>query len=759
MSAKILIVDDEKAILHALGQLLTEPEIEVVTANDGEAGLELLGRQRIDLVISDRMMPGMDGVAFLGKVRQLYPELPLMLMTGYSDATLAATMASPFSNIPIVPKPWKSTELRRMVHDALGVSRECREVADLMQVGGLSRAQIDRALRIRQRMQQPKALGEIFVELNELTRIEFDRIQQVRRSQMTVVELLREDGHLSQEDLEAYQVAKQRTAGLSDRALLVDGKLVPEERYLRAVATKHGLQYAEPQVGSIDMNIFAKTSTRYLLRQRVLPMKVAGGRLQVILADPLDNQLIADLERIFGMPIEPVCCASEKIVEALRTLERLRAGKAGGEAGSLTLQYREIEEVSVHDDTGEEAVQIVDYLLARAIQLQASDLHIEPLQDKVRVRVRVDGVLQQLTDIPVEFTPRIVSRVKILAGADIAEKRLHQDGRIFVKIEGREVDIRMSSYVSVHGETLVMRLLDRNRGIVPVPKIGFTSRAYASLTEVVLEASSGLVLVVGPTGSGKTTTLYSFVDHANDPSEKVITAEDPVEYVINGVVQCPVNQKTGPTFEDSLRAIVRQDPDTIVVGEIRDATTVGLALEAALTGHKVFATFHTEDAVGAFVRLLEMGAEPFLVASTVSAIVAQRLVRRLCDKCCKPAEATRQELRFLGLDRTVARRHAFQAGVGCARCNETGYKGRQAIHEVLVPDDDFRDAVMHRAAAKELRKSARRLPEFLTLQEDGVVKAVGGLTSLSEIIANAPRDTAARDLEELLAHNAVPREG
>jgi type IV pilus assembly protein PilB len=371
------------------------------------------------------------------------------------------------------------------------------------------------------------------------------------------------------------------------------------------------------------------------------------------------------------------------------------------------------------------------------------------MRTKMRVRVRLDGVLQHLTDLPVDMTPRVVSRVKILANADISERRLHQDGKICVRLGARDVDIRMSSYATTFGENIVMRLLDRERGIVPLERVGFTERVLDTLTGVVLASSSGLVLVVGPTGSGKTTTLYSFIQHTNDVSEKVITCEDPVEYVIDGVVQCSVNEKTGPTFAESLRSIVRQDPDTIVVGEIRDPVTAGLALEAALTGHKVFSTFHTEDAVGAFVRLLEMGAEPFLVASTITAVVAQRLVRHICEKCRKPAQPTREQLRFLSLDRAELRAaQLFDAGE-CPECKGTGYRGRAAIHEVLVPNDEFREAVMHRAASAELRQCARRLPEFLTMQEDGLLKALAGATTLGEVIENAPRDATPRPLQAL----------
>jgi len=749
MSSRVLLVDDEPAVLAAFASLFEGQDgIAVVTAKDAETALELLALEPIDLVISDKMMPKVDGIRFLSEVKQLFPEIPRVLLTGDSALTPDAVATALGERIPILSKPWDSKTVLDTVRRALESRDANNETEALRKFGGVSQAQIERAVRVLKRLQKPRPLGEILIELGQLTNAEYEHIVRMQRSHMTIVEILKEEGHVGEQELHAYLEAKDKAPGLDDRALLVGNDLVTEEAFLRALCAKHGIPFVEPEVGSVDLDLMSRTSFRYLLRHHILPVRCDRGTLSIVLSDPLDNQLLTELARIFDMPVEPRCATTEKIVEALQTLQRLHAGKDSDPA-SLSLQYREIEDGPIAEETGEEAVQIVDYLLLRAIQLGASDLHIEPLQKKIRVRVRVDGVLQQLTDLPIDFAPRVVSRLKILAGADIAERRLHQDGKIFVKVDGREIDIRMSSYVSVFGETVVLRLLDRNRGIAPLHEVGFTPRALQLLTDVILESSSGLVLITGPTGSGKTTTLYSFIGYANNPGEKVITCEDPVEYVIDGIVQGQVNEKTGPTFHQSLRSIVRQDPDTIVVGEVRDKATVSLALEAALTGHKVFSTFHTEDAVGAFVRLLDMGAEPFLVASAVSGVVAQRLVRRLCGRCRKQAEPSRSELAFLGVERNDLRGTRFFAGTGCTKCGGTGYKGRLPVHEVLLPNDEFRDAVLHRVPAKELRKLARGTSAFLTLQEDGILKAATGDTSLAEIISNAPRDTDARSIATL----------
>lgn len=621
------------------------------------------------------------------------------------------------------------------------------EVEALIRIGGVTPAQIQRAQRIAAKMEGNRPLGEVLVDLQMMTPDALERVMRHRRSRMTVAQLLREAGHLSDDKLRTYLAARKQTPQPAPRKILLEDGLVREEHYLEAVGLKLNIPYVEPQVGEIDREILDRIPIAYLIKNLVIPIRAEGNLLHVIVAQPENDALAAEVERTFGMKTKRFCSTQARIKETLRTLERL-----GGDApsDSFSIQYRELDKSQEgSEDTGQEAVQLVDYMLTRAVQLEASDLHIEPAQSCIRVRVRIDGVLHHLTDIPSDFGARLTARIKIIAGCDVTERRRHQDGKIYVRVDGKDIDIRVSTYVSTFGETVVMRLLDRDRGILPLGQVGFQPRAFGTLTEVVLKASSGLVLMVGPTGSGKTTTLYSFIDHANDPTEKVITAEEPVEYVIDGIIQCSVNSKTGPTFEDSLRAIVRQDPDTIIVGEIRDKVTASLAIEAALTGHKVFSTFHTEEAVGAFVRLLEMGAEPFLVASTISAVVAQRLVRRLCHDCKTPQRPTAAELRFLGMERSDLEGVEFFDSVGCSSCNQSGFRGRVAIHEVLVPNDELRDAVLAESASAELRRIARGLPEFLTMQEDGVLKATSGITSVAEVIENAPRDTSPRSLKEL----------
>ncbi|NOT33306.1 MAG: type II/IV secretion system protein [Candidatus Eisenbacteria bacterium] len=612
----------------------------------------------------------------------------------------------------------------------------------LLAEGIVSEVQLARARRVSAHLKQPKSPVEILVSTGQLARSEYERVLRVHQATLSLDEILVANRALDPEGRAAYQLARSQNPDGSEREVLVGRRLVTEAQFMNAVSLKHDLPIVEPDAGLVDPALLADVSVPYLVRNRVLPLRVADEELSVAMSDPLDVACVAELERIYRMPVRPCLAAEEKIVATLKTVERLRDGHVP--AAGTTLQYREIRETTSDDPSGRGAIGILDDLLMRAIQMRASDLHVEPLERTVRVRVRVDGVMQTLTGLPAAFAPQLISRIKVLADADIAERRLHQDGRFRVKLDGGEIDIRVSTYASMFGETAVLRLLDRRRGLVSLEDLGFEARPLSMLRDVVLRANAGCILVTGPTGSGKTTTLYSFVDYVNDPGIKVISAEDPVEYMIPGVAQCSINSKTGPTFAQSLRAIVRQDPDIIVVGEIRDGETAALAVEAALTGHQVFSTLHTEDAVGALIRLIDLGVEPYLVSSTISAIVAQRLVRRVCPNCTSPVEPLREDLRYLDIERADLAGLSLMAGRGCANCNGTGYKGRVAIHEVLVPSDDLRDAVLRRAASRELRSLARHLPVFSTLQESGVMRALQGDTSLSEIVANAPRDPDAR---------------
>jgi type IV pilus assembly protein PilB len=397
------------------------------------------------------------------------------------------------------------------------------------------------------------------------------------------------------------------------------------------------------------------------------------------------------------------------------------------------------------------AIAIVDGIIRDAAQMGASDIHIEPMRTHTRVRYRVDGAMMQHRDIPTELSAAVVSRVKVLAKADIAEKRRHQDGRMLFEDAqtGNTFDLRMSSYVTIHGEKVVLRLLDRRAELINIREIGMAPRMVERFCEDALDVPTGVVLVTGPTGSGKTTTLYSCVDYLNTPDVSITTAEDPVEYVIDNISQCSINTKINLTFEETLRAIVRQDPDIIVLGEVRDKFSADVAIQAALTGHKVLTTFHTEDSIGGLLRLLNMNIEAFLISSTVVSVVAQRLLRRVCKHCAEPYAPIASELRRLGYMPADVSGARFATGRGCAECRFTGYRGRVCVFELLVLNEVVKEAIVARKTSYEIRRLSTETSGLVTLIEDGVYKAASGLTSLNEVIRGLPRVAKPRPLRDI----------
>jgi general secretion pathway protein E len=381
-------------------------------------------------------------------------------------------------------------------------------------------------------------------------------------------------------------------------------------------------------------------------------------------------------------------------------------------------------------------VRLVNLLIEEAVSSEASDIHIEPSEDTLRVRYRIDGILYDLEAPPRRLQAAVTSRIKLMAELNIAERRLPQDGRIRMTLNARKVDIRVSAVPTIHGESIVMRLLDRSSVFMPFDKLGFSSGIQGTFDRLINQPNR-IVLVTGPTGSGKTTTLYAALDKINAPEKKIITIEDPVEYQLKGVNQIAVRPKIGLTFASGLRHIVRQDPDVVMVGEIRDLETAEIAIQAALTGHLVFSTLHTNDAPGAITRLQDMGAEPYLIASVLSGVLAQRLVRRICQNCRMPHEVDPADLLAIG----VTDGHGVQLyrGAGCDQCRKTGYRGRIGIYELFVISEDVRGFILRRAPSHEIRKAAVEAG-MVSLREDGWAKARAGLTTIEEILRVTQED-------------------
>lgn len=484
----------------------------------------------------------------------------------------------------------------------------------------------------------------------------------------------------------------------------------------------------------VDPLMLEKVSLSYVKKNMVMPLKVRDGHLLVALAGPRSIFTVNELERITGHPIKPVFADEKLITDAINRFYDRLSGSAqevmdtmSGE--SIEAISNEWEEPRDLLDSADEApiIRLLNSLLFKAVRDRASDIHIEPYEKEVEVRYRIDGVLYPVLTPPKSIQEALSSRVKIMAGLDIAEKRLPQDGKIRLLVAGKDVYVRVSVIPTSYGERIVLRILDRKSEIISLDMLGL-SPSQVTVFEGLLTRSSGIILVTGPTGSGKTTTLYSAINSINSTTRNIITVEDPVEYQIKGIGQVHVNPKIGLTFAHGLRSILRQDPDVIMIGEIRDRETAEIAIQASLTGHLVLSTLHTNDTASAVTRLVDMGIEPFLVASSLSGVLAQRLVRLLCPACKKPSEPAPEEARLF---KKVPSR-LYTAG-GCDKCFSTGYYGRSGIFEFLVPGPEMRPMILKNQDADTLKRHAVS-KGMRTMMEDGLEKAAEGITSLEEVL-------------------------
>jgi type IV pilus assembly protein PilB len=474
-----------------------------------------------------------------------------------------------------------------------------------------------------------------------------------------------------------------------------------------------------------------------------LPVARNGRRLTVAMANPTNIFAIDDIKFITGFEVEPHVAVDSSLKRAIdRSYDS--AGTMADVMKNIEDDLSVVEEEEVETDqlyaVAEEApiVKLVNSLIADAVRKGASDIHIEPYEKMMRVRFRIDGVLQEMMAPPMKFKAAIISRLKIMADLDIAERRVPQDGRIKIKVINRTVDLRVSSLPTIFGEKVVMRILDKSNLNIDLEKLGFEPVAMKQFVSAISNPY-GMVLVTGPTGSGKTTTLYSALSRINTPEVNVLTAEDPVEYNLDGINQVLVNDDVGLTFAAALKAFLRQDPNIVMVGEIRDYDTASIAVKAALTGHLVLSTLHTNDAPSAIGRLIDMGVEPFLVASSLNLIVAQRLMRRVCNACKKTVKLSEEVLRELQLSVDKYRDHEFRVGSGCIECNNTGYRGRQGAYEVMPLFPSVRDLVLDRASAAEIKKMAIK-EGMLTLRRDALEKLIRGITSVEEVLKETAAD-------------------
>jgi type II secretory ATPase GspE/PulE/Tfp pilus assembly ATPase PilB-like protein len=544
-----------------------------------------------------------------------------------------------------------------------------------------------------------------------------------------LAELLTEAGMVT-----AEEVAMARSA-LSGSETIIEHLLshthLTQEEVAHTLAANAGMPYIRLTDVTYEPGITEAVSEETALRYRVIPVHDDGLILTIAIADPLDFEALDSLPHILGRELNFVCATQQDVQEHLRQFYRANEQTAQADSMGLSLTTGDVE-------AGEEGgdapiIRLVLQLLSEAFRVRASDIHIEPLETSVRIRYRMDGKLVHVDSHPKKLLPAIIARLKVMSGTmSIAEKRLPQDGRIQLKMGEKEVDLRVSSVPSNHGESIVMRILDKTAMLLGLPELGFFSDDQHTF-EQLLGLPDGILLVTGPTGSGKTTTLYACLNVINKPDKKIITVEDPVEYELPGINQVMVKTDIGMTFAAALRAMLRQAPNIIMIGEIRDAETANIAINASLTGHLVFSTLHTNDAPSAVARLADIGVKPFLIASAVRGVLAQRLVRKLCPLCKQPAELSDKEMRALSLDVSRMVDASIYGPVGCAKCRNNGFKGRMGIFEIFLTDDEVRGMINSGLTSTQLRRRARELG-MRTLREDGIRKVLAGLTSASEVI-------------------------
>jgi general secretion pathway protein E len=547
-------------------------------------------------------------------------------------------------------------------------------------------------------------------------------------------EILVESGLSAERLKKALDLQKKRGGRIG--TLLIRLSFVTEEEVLRALGAQLGLPFL-PDLGEIDRELALKLPITYAKKAVVLPLRRENGTVIAATAEPLSLTMVDDLRILFGADVALSLAPTQKILDTVNRLHSEDMNKAEDtvqemEEDDLSFLAAELEEptdlLEVTDDAP--IIRLVNSLLSQAIRERASDIHIEPFEKDVIARFRIDGILYNILTIQKRYQASIASRVKIMSGLNIAEKRLPQDGGMRIKIGGKDVDIRVSIVPTAFGERIVLRLLYRESALLPLEQIGFSGEYLDQFNELITRPH-GIILVTGPTGSGKTTTLYASLSKINAPDKNIITIEDPIEYQLKGIGQIQVNAKIQLTFAAGLRSVLRQDPDVILVGEIRDSETAEIAIQAALTGHLVFSTLHTNDAAGAVTRLIDMKIEPFLISSSVMAILAQRLVRVLCKECREPYEITPAEITELEF-KTAAGATVYRAK-GCDACFHTGYLGRKAIYELLIVDDHIRQLVMKNTDAATIKAAAMQ-SGMRTLRQDGANNVLKGITSVDEVV-------------------------
>jgi type IV pilus assembly protein PilB len=579
------------------------------------------------------------------------------------------------------------------------------------------------------------------------------------RQQKKLGEILVDLGIInSKEVMQALEHAKTKNLRIGEA--LVDLKKCSETSVYKALATQHNMEYVDIDRGSLAPNVINLIPDDLMKKHLILPLSMESGRLRVAIHDPLDLEMLEALRFRLNKELRPVLAPKSRIKAILdemfnvtasstidktmdRTIDRLRDSldksldrsmdKSVDRSIDKSIDMAGMDEAAMNDPTQAPIIKLVGAMIAEAVRNRASDIHIEPMKDRVRVRYRIDGECVDRDRIPLRMKGPLISRLKIMAGIDIAEKRLPQDGRIKMAVDKQNVDFRVSTLPAYHGESVVLRILRPDSVRIGIQNLGFEDDDY-KVFQRIIKRPNGIFLVTGPTGSGKTTTLYAALNELNRPDRKIITAEDPVEYNFVGINQCQVRENIGLSFSKILRSMLRQAPNIILVGEIRDMEVAEVAIQAALTGHLVFSTLHTNDAPGAITRLIDMGVKPFLVASSIQAVMAQRLIRVLCPKCKQPdREPDPMWLKLAGITEKDLADKTLYKPRGCDHCTGTGFRGRIGIFELMHMNNEIRNLAFDRAATNKIRKAALA-SGMKSLLADGRIKVLAGTTTAEEIV-------------------------
>ena len=711
---RILLVDDEPNVLNALRRVFRQENYAVTMASGGQEALALLRKEPFHLMISDYMMPGMNGAELLKQVKALKPEIIRIMLTGHADTGAVMGAINEGAVYKFILKPWNDDDLRVTVALAL-------EQYDLIQQNKV--LQQDNARKSK--------------EINALAKLTVSN-----RSQLAIM-LNKKNLLSSQQVQELYRLQQQKKEPLIK--LLLERDWVSEKTIrdiLRKELLVEEVSLAEFQADAAATSLIPRS---FCERQLVVPLRLEGRRLLLALADPLDMGLLDDLRFVSGLEIQPVMASAASIKTKLaelygsdeevdfKELETLVTSVDPYESIEIVIEEEDTESLEelLRDTNEPPAIRLVNAVMLEAIRLGASDIHIQPRTKSVMVRYRIDGVLVDKIQIPHQLLQSLVSRLKVMAEMDISERRRPQDGRITVKTPMRIVDMRISTLPTINGEKVVMRILDRNSAIVAVDGMGFSQADLAKVLNMV-DKPQGLILTTGPTGSGKTTTLYALLQHNATPSRNYVTIEDPVEYYMDQAGQVLIKEKIGMTFPVVLRSILRQDPDVILLGEIRDFETAEVAFHAALTGHLVFSTLHTNSAVATISRLLDLGLKPYVIATALEGIIAQRLVRKICEHCREADTPSPVLLARLGPLFSQGNITAYK-GKGCSHCHGSGYKGRIGLYEVLVFNDQMRHLISSEATILDIANFAQQAGAA-SLIEDGRDKVNQGLTTIDELL-------------------------